>query len=61
MNSSDLTATLMFGTLGIVLLIAIVLLLRFLRRPANRHPMAGQRERNIGEVLDEAHRPDGMR
>jgi hypothetical protein len=36
------------------LLIAIVLLVRFLRKPANRHPMDGQRERNIGEIREEA-------
>lgn len=42
--------TLMFVTLGIVLLIGIVLLVRFMRKPQNRHPMENQRERNIGEI-----------
>ena len=42
--------TLMFVTLGIVFLIGIVVLVRFLRKPSNRHPMEGHRERNIDEI-----------
>ena len=42
--------TLMFVTLAIVLVIAAVLLVRFMRKPDNRHPLEGQRERNIDEM-----------
>ena len=48
---------LMFGTLTAVLIIGLVLLLRFLRKPGNRHPMEGQRERNIDEIRREG--PEG--
>lgn len=41
---------LMFGTLAAVVIIGVILLLRFLRKPGNRHPMDGQRERNIDEI-----------
>lgn len=44
---------LMFGTIAVALVIAIVLALRFFRKPENRHPMEGDRERNIGQVIDE--------
>ena len=50
MLSSNAVPLFMFGTLGIVLLILIVVVLRFFRKPSNRHPMAGQRERNIDEI-----------
>lgn len=50
----DPVAWLMFGTLGIVVLIAIILLLRFLRKPQNRHPMKGQPERNYDEMRRDA-------
>lgn len=43
-------SVLMFGTLLIVFLIAIVVLARFLAKPHNRHPMSGKRERNIDEI-----------
>lgn len=49
MSSSPISG-LMFFTLAAVLVIAVVLLLRFLRKPENRHPMAGDRERNINEI-----------
>lgn len=54
MNTPEMTSALGFGTLIIGLIVAIVLLLRFLRKPENRHPMEGQRERNIQEIRDEA-------
>lgn len=49
MNGSPISL-LMFGTLAIVVIVGIVLLLRLLRKPENRHPMDGQRERNIDEI-----------
>lgn len=45
---------LMFGTLAAVLVVGVFLLTRFLRKPGNRHPMEGQRERNIDEIRREA-------
>ncbi|MCX7284917.1 MAG: hypothetical protein NTX28_12880 [Novosphingobium sp.] len=53
MSTMDMTGSLAIGTLVIGLIIAVILLLRFLRKPGNRHPMAGQRERNISEILNE--------
>lgn len=59
MGTDDLNAWLMFGTLGAGLLIAIILYLRFMRKPENHHPMRGERERNINEIREEAgeHKP----
>lgn len=54
MGTADMTGLLGFGTLAVGLIIAIILLLRFLRKPQNRHTMAGERERNIGEIREEA-------
>ena len=42
-------STLMFATLAIAVLVAGFLLTRHLSRH-DRHPMADQRERNIGEI-----------
>lgn len=56
MNTPEMTSALGFGTLGIALLIAVLLLLRFLRKPENRHPMDGQPERNIQQIRDDAAR-----
>ena len=50
MTSNALIPILMLFTLGAGLLIAIVLLMRFLRKSSNRHPMDGQPERNIQEI-----------
>ena len=50
MTSNALIPILMLFTLGAGLLIAIVLLMRFLRKHSNRHPMDGQTERNIEEI-----------
>ncbi len=50
MLSSIAVPTLMYGTLGIVLIIGIVVFLRFWRKPANRHPMENQQERNIDQI-----------
>ena len=40
------------ATLAIVLVVAIIMLMRFRSRRFNRHPMEGERERNIGEAID---------
>lgn len=53
MNSGQPISFLLFGTLGVVILIAVVLLLRF-RAKQPHHPMDGQRERNIDEIRNEA-------
>jgi hypothetical protein len=39
-NTPEMTGSLMFVTLGIGALVAIVALLWFLRKPANRHPLS---------------------
>ena len=56
MNTPEMTSALGFGTLIIALIIAVVLLLRFLRKPENRHPMDGQPERNIQQIREDAER-----
>lgn len=56
MENGEPISILMFGTLLAVLVIAIVLLVRFMRKPGNRHPMRGQRERTVDEIRDEASR-----
>lgn len=65
MNTLDMTSTLGFGTLIVGLLIAVVIWVRFMRKPENRHPMRGQEERNIGEIREDAERnmphPDTQR
>lgn len=59
MDTADMTGWLGFGTLGVALLIAIVLWIRFMRVPQNRHPMDGERERNIHEIRAEAGEESG--
>lgn len=61
MSNNEFVPMLGMFTLIASLLIAIVLLVRFLRKPANRHPMDGQRERNIGEIREEAGEGRGVR
>lgn len=41
---------LMFGTIAVVVVLAVVLLVRFLRKPSNRHSMRGEHERDINEI-----------
>ncbi|MBX9728599.1 MAG: hypothetical protein K2X31_06805 [Sphingopyxis sp.] len=54
MSNNEFVPMLGMFTLIAGLLIAIVLLVRFLRKPSNRHLMDGQRERNIGEIREDA-------
>ena len=46
--------TLMIFTLVAALAVAVILYVKFMRKPENRHPMDGQRERNIDEIREEA-------
>lgn len=48
-----------FGTTGIVLLAAVLLLWFFLRSNGHRHPMAGQHDRTIREMRAEGGAGDG--
>lgn len=56
MSNTELIPSLMLFTLIAGVVIAIVLLIRFMRKPSNRHPMEGERERNIGEMRKDASR-----
>jgi hypothetical protein len=58
MNTEEMTSWLGFGTLIVALIIALILLLRFMRKPDNRHPMRGERERNIEEIREDAEKTD---
>ena len=57
MQSDTPVSLLMYGTIGIVLILAIFMLLRFLRKPQNRHPMDGQPERSVDQIRREGPRP----
>ena len=61
MDRIDLTGSLAFGTIGVVLLVLVVVLARFLSKPKNRHLMEGQHERNIAEIREgtPAEQPSG--
>ena len=50
MTNSQTIPSLMFFTLGAVVLIVAVLLVLHLRKRRNRHPMENVRERNIDEI-----------
>lgn len=54
MSNTELIPTLMLFTLIAGLVVALVLLLRFMRKPQNRHPMTGERERSVDEMRKEA-------
>jgi hypothetical protein len=54
MSTDELIPSLMLFTLFAGLIIALVLLLRFLRKPQNRHPMAGKEERNYEQMREDA-------
>ena len=51
-------STLMIATIVVALAIGLFLYGRHMRKPENRHPMEGERERNIAEIRDEAPRRD---
>ena len=53
MDTVDMTGLLGFGTLIVGLLIAVIIWEKFMRDPKNRHPMAGERERNIHEIRED--------
>lgn len=52
MNRSELIPVLGLATLLIVLAGLVVAYLRFMRKPQNRHPLAGKHEDNIAARLD---------
>ncbi len=52
MNTTDTVSSLNFVTLGIGVVIALAVLLFFLRKRSNRHPLEGKREENIAQRLD---------
>lgn len=54
MDTADMTGMLGLGTLIVGLIIAIIIWARFMRDPKNRHPMEHERERNLGEIREEA-------
>lgn len=54
MNTWDMTGTLAIVTLVAGLLIGVFLLMRFLSKRGNRHPMDGERERNYEQMQREA-------
>lgn len=54
MDTADMTGALGFGTLIVGLIIAIIIWAKFMRDPDKRHPMKGERERNIDEIRDQA-------
>lgn len=49
MNTPEMTSALGFGAIVIALIIALFLMLRFLRIPENRY---GETERNIQQIRD---------
>lgn len=53
MDAGHPLSLLMYMTFAAVVVVAILMLLRFLRKE-ERHPMAGERERNIDEIREEA-------
>ena len=50
MSSGHPISVLMLGTLIVAALIIGIVLIRFLSKRRNRHPMSGERERNINEI-----------
>ena len=52
MNTPEMTSALAFGALVIAVIIALFLMLRFLRIPENRYPTDGEPERNIQQIRD---------
>lgn len=61
MPSTGLLSSLSMMTLLVVVLIAAIGLALFLRKRGNRHPLRGQRERNVARDLDaEKSAPDHL-
>lgn len=56
METHHAIPSLMFMTLGIVVVIAATVLIWFLRRPSNRHPMEDQPDRNVAQEIDQGKR-----
>ncbi len=54
MSRSDLLPLLNLTTLIVFALILLGVLLLFLRKRSNRHPMEGQHEENIAKRIDES-------
>ena len=53
MSTNELVPGLGLSTLLIVLAVAAVIFLLFMRRRSNRHPMEGERERNVARDIDQ--------
>ena len=54
MNPGHPLSLLIYVTFAAVLAVAVALLSSFMRKRRNRHPMAGQPERNIEEIRRDA-------
>lgn len=57
MDTGHPLSLLIYVTFAAVVLVVAFMLVKFLRKPGNRHPMAGQRERNIEEIREEGGNP----
>lgn len=57
MNAGHPLSLLIYMTFAAAAAIAIILLVWFLRKSGNRHPMAGERERNIDQIREEGSEP----
>jgi hypothetical protein len=58
MPSHHILSSLSLATLVIVLLIAAMAFVYFIRRKSNRHPMEGRQERNIAKDMDSGRKPN---
>ena len=56
MLMNEMVPSLMFATLGLGLLVLVVILVMFLRRRSNRHPMDDQPDRNVSKEIDRGDR-----
>ncbi|MDO9488869.1 MAG: hypothetical protein Q7J32_10885 [Sphingomonadaceae bacterium] len=50
MQNIDLLSALSLFTIAVVVVLAGVLFVRFMRKPGNRHPLAGERGHQIEEA-----------
>ena len=53
MQADHPISLLLFGTLAAVAIVLAFLLVGIVRKRSNRHPMDGERERNIAEIREE--------